>query len=273
MNISPWKTVLAGLALSLAAMTSVQASQAGSSGGTHWGYSGNIGPEYWGSLGYPACAQGKNQSPVDLAKSASVPLDAISFAYDPSTIQVVNNGHTVQFNYDPGSSMTVGGKRYDLLQFHFHSPSEDTVEGSPYDMQLHLVHKSTDGRLAVVGVFLKAENSDSFGRGHDSEASSMDVIFGALPGLEGLTLSGNLRINASDLIPHDRKYWHFMGSLTTPPCSEGVAWFVMQEPMAITPQQLARFRSIHHDNARPVQPWNARTPLERVNGDGHSSGH
>ena len=169
---------------------------------------------------------------------------------------VVNNGHTIQFNYQPGSSITIGGKRYDLLQFHFHSPSENTVDGQPYPLEMHLVHKSADGRLAVVGVFFQA-GRDSGGHGGDGN-DSLANVFGALPGKSGLTLTGNADINAADLLPRDRGYYHFMGSLTTPPCSEGVGWFVMRSPLEISPKQLARFQTIFDNNARPVQPWNKR---------------
>ncbi|MBF0621205.1 MAG: carbonic anhydrase family protein [Magnetococcales bacterium] len=244
----------------------------------HWGYTGAEGPNNWGHLGYPLCAEGKNQSPVDITASANTNLDKIEFHYASSAVNSTNNGHTVQFNYDAGSAITVGGKKYALLQFHFHAPSENKINGKPYPMEMHLVHKSDDGRLAVVGVFFQEEKSDhkKSADSHDETGNvSLNTVFGAFSGKTGLELQANVKINAKDLLPHDSTYLHFMGSLTTPPCSEGVSWFVMKDPVEITTQQLARFQAIYSNNARPAQAWNRRVPFERTsNSEGsHNSGH
>lgn len=228
-----------------------QASQSG----PHWGYEGAAGPAAWGAMGFPVCSQGKTQSPVNISQETPTNQKPISFDYVPSPINAVNNGHTVQFNFQPGSFIMIDGKRFDLKQFHFHSPSEDTVDGKAFAVQMHLVHKSADDQLAVVGVFME---EDGTGTSHSSGNSSLDKVFGALPGNSGLTLTGTELIDIRELLPKDQQAWHFMGSLTTPPCSEGVAWYVMKKPITIAPKQLARFRSIYHGNARPVQPWNSR---------------
>ena len=227
------------------------------SGGGGWGYTGNEGPKQWGELGYPLCTKGHNQSPVNIPAAASVQLDTILFNYRQSPINVTNNGHTVQFNYAPGSSMTVGGKRFELLQFHFHSHSEHTVNGKPSPMEMHLVHKSGDGKLAVVGVFFEKGIKEK----HSAKPSSLDLVFGAFSAVAGLNLSSETPIDAAQLLPDNQSYYHYMGSLTTPPCSEGVRWFVMQTPLQISKKQLDRFRSIFDNNARPTQPLHSRNLL------------
>lgn len=227
-------------------------------GNARWGYQGDVGPSHWGALGYALCSEGKNQSPEGFDKSASALLDAIDSSYSPSPIEAVNNGHTVQFNYRPGSHITVSGKQYELLQFHFHSSSENTVTGKPYAMEVHLMHKSADGALAVVRVFLGAGWGDALRNG------TLSAIFDSLPEEVGTQVTGDTSIKAADLLPPDRSYRHFMGSLNTPPCSEGVSWFVMNDPIRITPDQLARFRALYDGNARPVKPWTSRDSFERT---------
>ncbi len=217
-----------------------------------WGYKGKTGPANWGKINFPICSEGKTQSPVNITRTTPDNPSPITFNYTSTPIDVINNGHTVQFNNRSNSSMTVDDRQYDLLQFHFHSPSEDTVDGKAFAMQLHLVHKSAEGQLAVVGVFLEEGDKDGSGN------KSLDTVFGALPGHAGLNLTGKDSFNVYDLLPPNKQNWHFMGSLTTPPCTEGVKWYVMKEPVKISSRQLTRFRSIFHGIARPVQPWNDR---------------
>ncbi len=226
-------------------------STSGAHGGSHWGYSGNEGPKHWGELSpaYAECKTGKNQSPVDISKFVGTKLDQIEFHYRGTPIHFVNNGHTLQLNYGPGSYILVGGKKYDLLQFHFHTPSENIVNGKHYDMEMHLVHKSKDGRLAVVGIFLeKADHNEV-----------LQKIWDIIPTGAGQTVKRSVDINAKDLLPHDQSYYHFTGSLTTPPCSEGVNWFVITTPIKVSKKQQAIFFAITGKNARPVQPLNKRT--------------
>ena len=262
-----------GLTLSVSTYASGQKGGGAGNGGSHWGYDGEEGAEHWGRLGYPICSRGKNQSPVDLGNSVSVALDDIRFDYHGSRLKSINNGHTVQFNYDPGSAISVGGKRYALLQFHFHSPSENTINGVPFDMEMHLVHKSADNQLAVVGVFIKVGQTDDRDKGHDKgRNASLSSVFEAFPEKTSQTKTGKGPINAAQLLPQNQTYYHFLGSLTTPPCTEGVNWFVMQNPIEITTKQLSRFTSIFDHNARPIQPWNKRILFGNTGKGGTTSG-
>ncbi|MBF0622303.1 MAG: carbonic anhydrase family protein [Magnetococcales bacterium] len=261
--------------LAACAVLGLGSSAYASGSGAHWSYEGSAGPDKWASLGYPHC-KGSNQSPIDIKHASMTEMDDISFSYKSTSLNAVNNGHTVQFNYDSGSTITVAGKSYSLLQFHFHSLSEHTVGGLHSSMEMHLVHKASDGTLGVVGVFLQPKTDAGHGNGHGSDSDPWETVFGALPGASGLKLSGSQSFNANDLLPHTRSYYHYSGSLTTPPCSEGVNWFVLQEPVRIDAKKLARFQSIFDSNYRPVQPLNSRHLYEKdSNGTqaGNSGGH
>ncbi len=203
--------------------------------GAVWGYEGTNGPANWGELGYRQCSAGQSQSPVDIPSTARHSRERLEINYFSSPTRVVNNGHTVQFNYKPGSFIKVSGKRYDLVQFNFYSPSENTVSGNAYPMEIHLVHKSVDGKLAVVGVFIKVDPDAHSGSGNES----LNRVFGAFAGHAGQKLRSSDKVSVADLLPNNRKHYRFMGSLTTPPCSEGVSWFVMQEPIEVSPLQLS----------------------------------
>ncbi|MBF0156151.1 MAG: carbonic anhydrase family protein [Magnetococcales bacterium] len=242
--------------------------------GAHWGYEGETGPANWGKMGFPACAEGKNQSPIDINAAAEVTLDPIRFDYKPAPLQVVNNGHTIQFNLPPGSTITIGGKSFTLAQFHFHGGSEHTVKGKGFPMELHLVHKAEDGELAVVGILLAAAESESAPVGHGAAANpTLERVFGALPAMAGLTLTSDQQIDPAALLPHDRAYFHYKGSLTTPPCSEGVNWFVMGEPVTITRKQLLHYTSVFDNNARPPQPLHSRNLYHGGKGGAAAAGH
>lgn len=217
----------------------------------HWSYEGDTGPEYWGSLSpdYAACSEGLEQSPVDIPASAPVNPADIQFSYQPTNLTIVNNGHAIQVNYDPGSSMTVEGKTYSLQQFHFHSLSEHTVGGQNDDMEMHLVHKSDDGENSVISALLVS----------GAENPAFAPVWDNMPAEEGdpQTISG-VTVNVDDLLPAERTYYRYNGSLTTPPCTEGVKWFVMTEQVELSAEQLAAFREIHDGTNRPVQPFNDR---------------
>ncbi|MFV2056992.1 MAG: carbonic anhydrase [Thiohalomonadales bacterium] len=222
----------------------------------HWGYKGLEGPEQWAKLSteYSTCGTGTRQSPIDLAAGLlQADMQPISFNYSPVAPEIVNNGHTIQLNYKPGSSISVAGKSYELLQFHFHSPSENTVSGKPFDMEMHLVHQSKQGELAVVAVFIRQGKEN-----HNLKAAweNMPSKAGAHKVLSGVSL------NAKDLLPSDKAYSHFKGSLTTPPCSEGVNWFVLNKPIEVSTKQLAKFIDVIGPNARPVQNLNDRFVLK-----------
>lgn len=211
----------------------------------HWAYSGDTGPESWGRLKpeFQQCMLGKRQSPIDIREGIPVQLDPIQFDYRPSNFRVIDNGHTVQVNVEPGNGITVMGHRYELLQFHFHRPSEERINGRQYEMVAHLVHKDLDGKLAVVAVLMDQ------GKAHPL----VQQVWNNLP-LEKNSEQGAMsQIDLSQLLPEQRQYYTYMGSLTTPPCSEGVLWMVMKQPAGMSREQIGVFSKLYPMNARPVQ--------------------
>jgi carbonic anhydrase len=219
----------------------------------HWSYAGEASPEHWGDLSpdFSACKSGREQSPINITSSVPSDVSPIIFDYKPSVLKIVDNGHTVQVNYDPGSSIRVGDKQYKLLQFHFHHPSEEEIDGKSYDLVAHLVHADTEGHLAVVAVLFSRQQSNPF----------VETIFAHLPKSKGKEETANVTINVADLLPKDRSYYTFPGSLTTPPCSEGVTWFVLKTPVTLSTSELTTFAKIYPNNARPVQALNDRKVL------------
>lgn len=224
---------------------------------THWSYSGQEGPDEWGKLDsrYTVCSSGKRQSPIDIRDAKKADLPALQFDYDSAPLRIIDNGHTIQVNYPPGSTLTVGDKTYTLKQFHFHHPSEEHVNGQAYDMVAHLVHADGDGHLAVVAVFLKKGKANGF----------IDLIWKNIPEEKekenAIDISG-ATVNATDLLPTDRGYYTLAGSLTTPPCSEGVTWYIMKNPVPLSETQVAVFARLYPTNARPIQAANGREILE-----------
>ena len=219
---------------------------------THWDYTDDTGPAHWGDLSpaFAACKCGAAQSPIDLTSDAQAQPHDLTFRYAPAPLAVVNNGHTIQVDYAPGSTLVSGGRQYTLQQFHFHHSSEHTVDGIPADMELHLVHQDAAGRLAVVGIFLTA--------GGRNEA--LEPVWAHMPARKGeRRLVSEIAVNAADLLPADLSYYSYDGSLTTPPCTEGVRWFVLRSPVEVSPEQLARFAALYPHNSRPTQPLNERT--------------
>jgi len=216
----------------------------------HWSYQGATGPEHWGDLNpeYSTCKAGHSQSPINIANAVPEKLPAIEFHYSASPLKIVDNGHTVQVSYAPGSYIAVGGKQYSLVQFHFHHPSEEEFNGSRSDLVIHLVHKSADGQLAVVAVL--------FDKGAANPA--IDAMVNHLPTVKEQEVSAEAKINAEDLLPSKRSYYTFSGSLTTPPCTEGVRWFVMQTRSTLSNEALEKLAKLYPNNARPVQPLNGR---------------
>jgi carbonic anhydrase len=222
---------------------------------SHWSYAGDTGPEHWGSLAeeWALCGEGTRQSPIDVGAAVPARLPPLEFDYRSWAETVINNGHTIQFDVPPGSTLHAGVNRYRLVQFHFHTPSEHVRWGLPAPGELHLVHKAEDGTLAVVGVWLVP------GRWSGRTFSS---LWGALPTLRDQRYPVRaLHIDPEDLLPTRRDYVYYRGSLTTPPCTEGVEWFVLAEPVEVPPGLLQRLSQIMGLNARPVQPLNGRTPL------------
>ncbi len=228
---------------------------AGGGGGDklHWGYAGETGPEHWGSLApeFKMCGEGKKQSPINITGAVKGDLPELIFDYDDSDLQLVNNGHTIKAAYSSGSSINVGGDRYQLLQFHFHSKSENAIEGELFPMEAHLVHANAAGELAVVGVMFK-----------EGEANPLlERLWRYTPSKANSTMSAPGSIEVADLLPKSPAYYAFTGSLTTPPCTEGVRWMVLKQPVTVSKEQIAKFRRFFddHDTNRPVQALNGRT--------------
>jgi carbonic anhydrase len=216
----------------------------------HWSYEGADGPQAWARLRpeFARCSKGVRQSPIDIQDGIKVQLEPIAFDYKPGPFRVVDNGHTVQVNVAPGSSIEVMGRRYELVQFHFHRPSEERVDGKQFDMVVHLVHKDPEGRLAVVAVLLE--------RG--SAQPVVQSVWNNLPLEKNDEVAVRTVLDPSGLLPADRGYYTYMGSLTTPPCSEGVLWMVMKNPQPVSPDQIDIFARLYPMNARPIQASSGR---------------
>ncbi|MEZ5412032.1 MAG: carbonic anhydrase family protein [Acidimicrobiales bacterium] len=220
----------------------------------HWSYEGEEGPEHWASISaeFEACESGVNQSPIDLvSRTLEVGLDDLQLDWKPSELTIVDNGHTIQANIPAGNTSVIDGVVYDLVQFHFHKPSEHEVKGEAFPMELHFVHKNAAGGLAVIGVLLTVGEANP----------AYDVLWAAQPeavtaGGEGNKVAG---FDLTELLPPDRHAWRYPGSLTTPPCTEGVSWNVLATPAAVSQSQIDGFRYDH--NARPVQEIGDRLVL------------
>jgi carbonic anhydrase len=243
------KTVLAAsAALAFAAAPAVLAQH-------HWGYSGEGGPENWSKVDPKnvMCATGKNQSPIDLAGFVEADLKSLKLDYKAGAGEVVNNGHTVQVNYAAGSSLTVDGRAFELKQFHFHAPSENRVGGKQFPLEGHLVHADKEGNLAVVAVV--------FEEGKDN--ALLEKVWAAMPAKAGGKAALPAGLNVTQLLPADKDYYRFNGSLTTPPCSEGVRWLVMKKPAPVSKAQVEKFtKTLGFANNRPIQAVNARPVLQ-----------
>lgn len=211
----------------------------------HWSYEGAGGPANWGAIKpeFGTCASGQRQSPIDYRETFRVDQEPIGFDYRPGAFRVVDNGHTVQVNLAPGNSIDVQGRRYELVQFHFHRPSEETIDGRRFEMSLHLVHRDATGRLAVVGLLIDA------GKPHPAVAQ----VWANLPLERGDELPARAPLDLNALLPTERGYFATMGSLTTPPCTEGVLWMVMKQAVQLSPEQIGIFARLYPMNARPLQ--------------------
>jgi carbonic anhydrase len=249
------KSTFAAFAIGLAAASGAVLAAGEQPGhGTHWGYAGAVGPDKWTSLKpeFAACA-GRNQSPVDIAGTIEAELKPVQFDYADGGAEVINNGHTIQVNYVAGSSITVDGIRFDLKQFHFHAPSENRIGGKSFPLEAHLVHADKDGNLAVVAVLFDAGGANP----------AIGAAWSRMPKAEGGKNPLPQKVAAAGLLPAERDYYRYNGSLTTPPCTEGVRWIVMKKPMTVSREQVEAFRStLGFANNRPVQPVNARPVLQ-----------
>src|SRR5687768_1964556 len=216
-----------------------------------WGYEGEHGQTHWGETDphNAACQLGDEQSPIDIHPSRLMQIDwlsPIAYRYKPDKdLQLVRNAHGFQVNYDTGSRMTLLGQEYELLQFHVHGPSEHTLNGRKYDMELHLVHATPDAakRLAVLGVWVN----------EGAENPALARFWSQIPEKEAIVKT-KIELNAQELLPRDQRYYFYDGSLTTPPCTQGVKWVIFREAITASRAQIDRIKNLLHGNARPVQP-------------------
>lgn len=215
-----------------------------------WSYEGESGPANWGSINpaWAKCATGNRQSPIDIRDGMKVDLEQIGFDYHPSSFNVTDNGKTVQVMVGGGNFMNVGNRMYELVQFHFHRPSEERINGKGYEMVVHLVHKDPEGHIAMLALLLE--------RGKPQPV--IQTVWNNLPLEKYDTVAPSTVLDPLELLPARRDYYTFMGSMTTPPCQEGVLWIVMKEPVQASPQQMALFSRLYPLNARPVQPSSGR---------------
>lgn len=260
MFVVPVVTVVSLPAIHAAALGTVDADPAHhyvSPWRTPWTYEGPRGSDHWADLDplYTACG-GKEQSPIDIRETQKADLPALRFDYKPGLIlYVTNNGATIRVNYEaPGSGdfLVVGETRYQLTQFHFHRPSEERIRGRTYDMVLHLMHQSSDGKVAGVAVLLKAGRMNA----------TVAKLWAHMPMTEGDVKVDGLEVNPLDLVPLMRGYYTYVGSQTAPPCSEGVTWFVLKTPVEISAQQIEAFAKLYPHDVRAVQPLNGRIVKE-----------
>ncbi|NKI69135.1 carbonic anhydrase family protein [Collimonas pratensis] len=248
------KFLLSAIAGSLlaTAMTPALASESG----VHWSYHGKADPTHWAD-GVPAnaaCSSGQRQSPIALSEASAQRVASKDFTihYEAGSVALLNNGHTVQANVsDANDTIVFKGETYKLDQFHFHTPSEHTLDGQSYPMELHLVNKSSSGRITVLGIFIKE------GEGNPA----LEPVFVDLPASQA-TAGRQAQVDIAALLPNDKKALVYTGSLTTPPCSEPVNWIVLEQPITMSKQQIAGFKAIFHDNHRPLQKLNHRQVSE-----------
>lgn len=215
----------------------------------HWSYQGPDGPEFWGDLdpSFAMCKDGMKQSPIDLSNPTSEDAEDHKIRYRSTPLVIINNGHTIQVDYNGNSYILLNNLRYRLLQFHFHTPSEHTKDGQVFPMEAHLVHMNDNGELAVIGIHMRIGEENDF----------LKAIWANMPTQEA-TVEVAKEINVKNFLPEDDGHYNYSGSLTTPPCSEGVNWIVLDTPVEISLAQLQAFQAIFPMNARPVQALNVR---------------
>jgi carbonic anhydrase len=223
---------------------------------TPWDYEGKRGTLAWGKLdpAFKACSQGHEQSPIDIRGARlDKNLQPIEFHYMSGPVKLVNTGHTVRADVGPGSYIVANGVRYDLVEFHFHHPGEEAVKGKITDMDIHLVHKSAEGKIAVIAVRLIQE------RGEPNAV--LATLWPHLPAKPGASEEVKEFVSPAGFLPSDQGYWTYMGSLTAPPCTEGVRWFVLEQEISISQDQFRRFAAIYRLNSRPLQDAHGRKIL------------
>ena len=223
-----------------------------------WSYQGETGTDFWGELDpkFQTCRSGQAQSPINIEGSGfTLNVGSLDLNYQDTPLTIVNNGRTIRVDYQPGSSLTLDGQAYELLQFHFHQPSEHLISGKAAEMEAHFVHQNqATGNLVVLAVLMS--------KGEMSQA--LESIWQQIPRSDAQTSQvSDLTINALQLLPENsRQYYRYQGSLTTPPCSEIVTWLVLKQPVSVSKAQLTRFLAVIGNNARPVQALNQRSLLQ-----------
>ncbi len=234
----------------------LQAKEHSSNHAAHWGYEGDVSPEHWAELSdkFKLCGIGKNQSPIDIKSNFDVNLPAIKFKYSAIANKIINNGHTIQVDVKSGSSITVNNKTYELKQFHFHTPSENKINGKSFPLEAHFVHRLKDEQsFTVVAVMFEEGASNPI----------LEQIFGNMPTKIGETVKLENSIDYTQLLPKDKDYYRFNGSFTTPPCTEGVYWYVLKTPLTASKQQISTFlKTMHHPNNRTIQKIGARVIVD-----------
>jgi carbonic anhydrase len=226
----------------------------GGAAAVHWSYEGEGRPEKWGELqsDFRVCQLGLEQTPIDLGNGIKGDVGSVDYDYKPLALRILNNGHTILVNADPGSACVIAGTRYELLQFHFHHPSEHLLAGKGFDLECHLVHKSDAGAFAVTGVFIRP----------GAENAALKIFFDSMPAKEGPEVRVGSTVDVGAVLPKSGGYFRYMGSLTTPPCSEGLTWTVHKEPVEASVEQIQKFASLFPNNARPVQRRNRRFVID-----------
>lgn len=220
----------------------------------HWSYEGKQGPSHWGAMlpEYSACSKGKRQSPINISKAQDTKLSPLNFKYRRSkSLTILNNGHAIQINQRKGSLLLLGDTEFDLLQIHFHSPSEHTIGGKSFPMEAHFVHRDRNGNLGVVGLMIKVGSLNP----------ALDDIWEVMPKTKGKKKLA-VAYNIANLLPADKSYYRYAGSLTTPPCTESVTWLVLKTPIEISSSQLKAYRAVLHKTNRPLQKRNNRLVLD-----------
>ncbi len=220
----------------------------------HWSYSGETAPEHWIEVEKNSDCDGKHQSPINIinkdADSVASKGD-LKILYTPATLisEVENNGHSIQFDFEAGDSINYKNETYHLKQIHFHEPSEHKINGIIYPIEMHLVHVSKAGKITVLGILGEEGN----------ESQLFEFFESFLPLESGVTKDIHHNIDLSDLFLEDKNYYSYGGSLTTPPCTEGVNWIVFKEPIILSVEEVLKLKNnMPINNYRNEQPINER---------------
>jgi len=244
-----YKRFVLVLAATLGLQTSAFAKEETS--GDHWGYTGKTGPSHWADLSKEnaLCHDGHHQSPVNITKSVKAQLPPLEFNYHPIPLIIENNGHTIKITADKAGDLKIGGTIYHLMQFHTHEPSDEAINGKRAVMVVHLVHQDDNNHLAVVSVLLDESKTTN---------PLLEKLTKFLPKRPGEAQPHQEKIDINQLLPTEKNYYTYEGSLTTPPCTEAVKWIILKQHMPITANDLIQYQKLYPRNARPLQPLNDR---------------